>query len=214
MERCYIDRLLAFGFCEIESGYEYVQKIIDGHMVMIVNVGFDGAIRTRVIDCLSGEEYVLHRIPSAEGSFVGRVRSEHDALLDEIRAKCFGTTVFKNFQTQAVLEYVRNTYGDDPEFLWERTPQNAIVRRKDNQKWYLALLTVSRQKLGMDSPESVEIIDLRMNPDEVPKTVDRIHYFPGFHMNKKHWITILLDGIVPLKEICGRIDDSYRLAKK
>jgi predicted DNA-binding protein (MmcQ/YjbR family) len=33
----------------------------------------------------------------------------------------------------------------------------------------------------------------------------------GYHMNKKHWNTILLDGSVPDKEICSWIDHSYQL---
>ena len=37
---------------------------------------------------------------------------------------------------------------------------------------------------------------------------------PGYHMNKKHWYTILLDDSVPLEEICRRIDRSYLLAVK
>jgi len=34
---------------------------------------------------------------------------------------------------------------------------------------------------------------------------------PGYHMNKKHWNTILLDGSVPDKEILSWIDHSYSL---
>jgi predicted DNA-binding protein (MmcQ/YjbR family) len=34
---------------------------------------------------------------------------------------------------------------------------------------------------------------------------------PGYHMNKKHWNTVLLDGSVPDKEILSWIDHSYNL---
>jgi predicted DNA-binding protein (MmcQ/YjbR family) len=34
---------------------------------------------------------------------------------------------------------------------------------------------------------------------------------PGYHMNKKHWNTILVDGSVPLKKIKEWIDHSYEL---
>jgi len=34
---------------------------------------------------------------------------------------------------------------------------------------------------------------------------------PGYHTNKKHWITIQLDGTVPPQEIKKWIDDSYDL---
>jgi predicted DNA-binding protein (MmcQ/YjbR family) len=34
---------------------------------------------------------------------------------------------------------------------------------------------------------------------------------PGYHMNKKHWNTILVDGSVPDKEILSWVDHSYNL---
>jgi predicted DNA-binding protein (MmcQ/YjbR family) len=34
---------------------------------------------------------------------------------------------------------------------------------------------------------------------------------PGYHMNKKHWNTVTLDGSVPESEMWGMIDDSYDL---
>jgi predicted DNA-binding protein (MmcQ/YjbR family) len=37
---------------------------------------------------------------------------------------------------------------------------------------------------------------------------------PGYHMNKKHWNTILVDGSVPDKEIFSWIDHSYNLVIK
>jgi len=34
---------------------------------------------------------------------------------------------------------------------------------------------------------------------------------PGYHMNKKHWNTIIVDGSVPLKQLKEWIDHSYDL---
>ncbi len=36
---------------------------------------------------------------------------------------------------------------------------------------------------------------------------------PGYHMNKKHWNTIIADGMVPKKEMLAFIDESYALVK-
>ena len=35
--------------------------------------------------------------------------------------------------------------------------------------------------------------------------------YAGYHMNKKHWITVLMDGSVPDKKLCLWMDDSYNL---
>lgn len=37
---------------------------------------------------------------------------------------------------------------------------------------------------------------------------------PGFHMNKKHWNTVFIDGSVPDKEVFSWIDHSYDLVVK
>ena len=76
------------------------------------------------------------------------------------------------------------------------------------------ILTVPKQKLGLSDDKTVEIFDFRILPEELEALVDYKTYFPGYHMNKKHWCTIILDGIVPFEEICRRIDASYLLAIK
>lgn len=37
---------------------------------------------------------------------------------------------------------------------------------------------------------------------------------PGYHMNKKHWNTVFIDGSVPDKEVFSWIDHSYELVVK
>ena len=37
---------------------------------------------------------------------------------------------------------------------------------------------------------------------------------PGFHMNKKHWNTVILDGQIPVRKIREMIDDSYELVAR
>jgi predicted DNA-binding protein (MmcQ/YjbR family) len=63
-----------------------------------------------------------------------------------------------------------------------------------------------------DSPLSMNLKcdpDLAMHLREVYKAVR-----PGYHMNKRHWNTIILDGSIPDDEIFALIDDSYQLVVK
>ena len=39
-------------------------------------------------------------------------------------------------------------------------------------------------------------------------------FYPAYHMNKDKWISILMDGTVPAKEIMELIELSYSLTKK
>ena len=208
------EKLLAYGFVQDHSGYCYGTEIADGQFRLVVSISRNGEVRTQVIDKETGDEYILHRTAKATGAFVGTVKADYEAALTEIDEKCFDPDVFKSEQAKEIIAYVREKYGDELEFLWKKFPENAIWRRKDTNKWYAALLTVSANKLGLDSNEMVEIIDLRMKAEDISQIVDFEKYFPGYHMNKKHWITICLDGAVPMEELHIRIDHSYVLATK
>ncbi|HON79475.1 MAG TPA: MmcQ/YjbR family DNA-binding protein [Spirochaetota bacterium] len=37
---------------------------------------------------------------------------------------------------------------------------------------------------------------------------------PGYHMNKKHWNTVLVDGVIPDNEVLELVDHSYELVLK
>lgn len=205
--------LLRFGFIEKNGEYHYRTSLLGGQFSMEVRI-CEGSVFTKLSDTENDCEYVLHTVSGAQGEFVGSVRMAYEEVLSQIRDQCFLADVFKSDSARSVINYVSEKYGDTLEFLWKSTPDNAVCRRKDNQKWYAAILTVKRNRIGLDGDEKIEIIDLRISPDEVEQTIDFKQFFPGYHMNKKSWYTICLDGSVPDEEIFRRIDVSYRLAKK
>lgn len=122
--------------------------------------------------------------------------------------------VFRNEQTQQVIRHIRATWGDEPEFLWKKFPENAVFRRQDNAKWYAVILTVQAGKLGLADEERTEILDIRADAETMARSLDFEHYFPGYHMNKRTWLTVRLDGSVPFGEIAPLIARSYELAGK
>lgn len=205
-------KLLTFGFNKEGNKYTYKTNILSGQFCLIVDVLADKQIKTKLIDIDVEDEYVLHLTDTA-GGFVGKVRKEYQEVLQTIADKCFDRAVFKSPEAEVIIEYIKDKYQSELEFLWEKFSDNAIARRTDNKKWYLALLTISGKKLGLDD-EHVEIIDLRGIPEQVEALIDSKRYFPGYHMNKKHWYTICLNGSIKIEEIYKRIDASYLLAKK
>jgi predicted DNA-binding protein (MmcQ/YjbR family) len=39
------------------------------------------------------------------------------------------------------------------------------------------------------------------------------HVLPGFHMNKKHWNTVVVDGVIPGRVLKEFIDHSFELVR-
>jgi predicted DNA-binding protein (MmcQ/YjbR family) len=55
-------------------------------------------------------------------------------------------------------------------------------------------------------------INLKVRPESGAELREQYaSVVPGYHMNKKHWITVLMDGSIPDKLICQWIDTSYQL---
>lgn len=207
-----LEKLKNYGFFEQDGAYKFRTEILNGEFLLEITLDENGKPNTKLTEKQGGEEYILYKT-KATGNFVGNIRSEIGRKLSEIAEKCFDTEIFKNGQTIKLLQYAREKYGAEPEFLWENFSDNAVLRRKDSEKWFAVLLTVSRRKLGLNCDETAEIVDLRARPENLSKLVDGKKFFPGWHMNKKHWFTIILDGSVSFEEICRGIDESYELAK-
>ena len=114
--------------------------------------------------------------------------------------------------TQQVLEYIKETYGAQPEYLWRDTPANAAIRNSRNGKWFAVLLgDLPLQKLGIETNQSADILNLKCDPMLNFSIVDNERIFPGYHMNKEHWISVRLDGCVDFNEIRMLVDMSYEL---
>lgn len=208
------EKLSSLGFAEENGIYTYWVNIVDQQFRLKINIFLDGNIKTKITDIDSDDEYILHLTTTAEGAFVGKVRTDYQNILQKIADECFDNNVFKSQYADKIIQYIREKYQNELEFLWKKSPNNAIFRRKDSNKWYAALLTITQDKLGLDGKKEIEIIDLRTNHVTIEQDIDGKKIFPGYHMNKKHWITICLDGSMSIKEIYNRIDASYLLANK
>jgi predicted DNA-binding protein (MmcQ/YjbR family) len=60
--------------------------------------------------------------------------------------------------------------------------------------------------------EQFESINLKCDPERAMQLREEFPaVLPGYHMNKKHWNTVLMDGSIPDRTIRSWIDDSYDL---
>lgn len=216
LEKCVFDeeKLLAFGFLAEKGKFVYKEQILGGQFRLEVYIFKNRQTDWNVFDEDTGEVYSLAKVFEAEGAFVGEVRLAVRAVLEKIVQYCGRQKVFKSLQSEQIEQYVKEKYGCDFEYLWKKTPDNAVFRRFDNKKWFGAVLTVAENKIYGNSEKRIEILDFRVKPEDIEKLVDGEKYFFGYHMNKKHWVTVCLDGRVDIDEIFFRIDESYLLAKK
>ena len=119
--------------------------------------------------------------------------------------------IFNSINSELVIRYIEETYGAEPEFLWAKYPDDAVFRHSNNKKWFAAMLKVEGNKLGLSSSEKIEILDVKCEPMLIDGLTGSSGYLAGYHMNKKYWITMLLDGTVSEAKILDFLDLSYDL---
>lgn len=207
------DKLIEYGFTLKGKTYCYTQNILDNHFKVIINIAND-TYTSKVIDNETGEEYILVDVSAAYGNYVSKVMAEYDQVIEDVVQNCTNKEeVYKSRQSQKIISYVKEKYHDELEFLWD-TPTDAIWRNKENNKWYGLVMAIKRNRLETDSEEIVEVLNLRYQKDLIDNLVDNKLFFRGYHMNKKSWISIILDGRVNINKIYKLIDNSYELSFK
>ena len=109
-----------------------------------------------------------------------------------------------------INDYIKDQYGVSPEFPWPRYNEHAVYRHKNNKKWFALIMDVGRDKLGLSGKKSVSVINLKIDDVILHDTIIRENgIMPAYHMNKLHWITVLLDGTVSSEKVCALLDISY-----
>lgn len=74
------------------------------------------------------------------------------------------------------------------------------------------VLKVLDKMFALTDTEDVFSINLKCNPEKALELRERHPAVkPGYHMNKKHWNTIIIDDSISDKKILEWIDDSYNL---
>ncbi len=207
-------KLLDYGFVLKDGELQLQTNILNGQFALTVCVCKNGTIRTSLTDRDTGEPYTLFLVDSAEGNFVGEVRAAYSAALEDIAVRCFLPEVYHSSPAKQIIAYAEEKFGDKLEFLWKNDADTSALRRKDTKKWYAVFLKIPRRKLGVDSDEIVEIIDLRRDKRDRTSAADGKTTFPAYHMNKESWITVCLDGSLSDQQLRDLLDISYMLAVK
>ena len=111
---------------------------------------------------------------------------------------------------ETVFAYIKKKYKISPEYPWAKYDSNAVFRHSDNKKWFALVMSVEKNKLGLSDAGYVDVIDLKIDDMMFrDMLVQKEGIFPGYHMNKDHWITVLLDGTVEDAVIHDLIDASF-----
>ena len=109
-----------------------------------------------------------------------------------------------------IFRYVLKKYKARPEYLWARFPDYAVFRHADNRKWFGIVMNISFDKLERGRSGMADIINIKLDDLLLRDMLIRQNgYYPGYHIARGNWVSVLLDGTVPPDEIKNLIDLSF-----
>ena len=96
--------------------------------------------------------------------------------------------------------------------MWPKSPNNAIFRNKRNKKWFAVLFLDFPQNLFKSNKnERKDVINLKADPMDIANLIDEKNFFPAYHMNKEHWVSVTIDENLSLHTLISLVDISYNI---
>lgn len=115
--------------------------------------------------------------------------------------------------------------GVTKDFPWEKDPEYAVYRHTDNRKWFALQFFTSKAQLSRlktadpiletYAPDAkIFILNVKVDPEMIGDITRAPGFFPAYHMNRQHWITIILDSHTDPTKTKALIEISYNLTMK
>lgn len=93
-----------------------------------------------------------------------------------------------------IFEFSEKNFDSKPEYLWRKSPDTAVLRNNKNKKWYAIVMKVAKKKLGIDEVGNTQVLNLKLDPIMISSLINKEGFYPAYHMNKEHWVSIDLNS--------------------
>lgn len=211
------DALEPFGFRKVGEAYRYSEPFLGGAFCAKIEIDRTGAVFGDVIDTDVGESYLPIRSEAGVGPFVGAVREGYEAILARIAEGCFSEKPFLFAQTNRIAGALERKYGEQPDHPFSKLPTYAAFRYPETRKWYGLVMDLNRSTVTGE-PSSVseiaEILNLKIPPEQAESLLRLPGVYPGYHMKRPDWISIVLDDSLPDDTILALLEQSRRFAMR
>ena len=213
-----IQRLIEYGFIEQSGIFQYQTRLEDTGMYALITVD-NNAVSGSVLDEFTDEEYVAVHTVGKKGNFAIKVKTAYLACLSDIARNCFEKRMYSSNQANIMHEWMINQLHDTADHPFtksqnsKRTVDNDFTAYKPNDcdKMYALMFTIDKRKLNKVCKETlVDAVNIKVEPSKVEDLLQLHGFYPAYHMNKKHWVTAILDDTIKdemLKELLLKARD-------
>lgn len=214
-KRCNVDfkKIVKFGFKKENNIYKYSKNILNDKFRVDIIIDNNGTVEGKVFDLNMNDFYTNFRLIDNKGTFASIVCYEYINILEEIRDNCFYKKYFINDQANRLALKIKDLYNDEPLFMWESTPGCAVFKNKNTGKWYGLITNLDKNKLDKNENGEIEVLNVKIDDKKILELLNKDGFYPAYHMNKKYWISIVLDDKISDEEIIEYIIESYGYTK-
>jgi predicted DNA-binding protein (MmcQ/YjbR family) len=188
-------------FTIINNKYIYREQI-DNNFICEIILDND-YLYEKVYDVNTLEEYIPFNVTTHIGSICSYLHEEVDKIVSKLTKQV-------NIVND-LIKYIKDKYNIEPVYPFKDDSVSFTLNK--NNKWFLLYMNIPYKSINVNKNTNVNIINIKMNIDDINRLVDNKIFFNAYHMNKKYWITINLDNIASINDICEYIDSSYNLVK-
>ena len=110
--------------------------------------------------------------------------------------------------------YITEIYSTAGEHLFAKYPSFLVFRHNGNRKWFAVIMDIPRKNLGLPGEGEISVLNLKCDTRLIGSFRMEPSIFPGWHMDKAHWLTVALGGSVADEKIKFLVDMSFELTKK
>ncbi len=208
--------LSPFGFTKSEDGFVFTQNFMAGDFTLIFTISKDGSSHALVVDNMNDEEYTQINAEGIIGGYVGDVRLAYEEILNRIADSCFEDVLFASDQANRITQKVVEVYGISPDFPWEDEKYKlaGVFRHSDTRKWFGLIMGIKRRLVDQSAKDGdfVDVLNLKKPKDLVEPYPAGV--IPAYHMNKKLWISVLLDDTLPDSAVFSLLQTSFDVTSK
>ena len=109
---------------------------------------------------------------------------------------------------------VLESFGITADYPFENDPLTAVFRHRSNKKWFAIIINVKKSRLGIRGEGTVDIVNVKCDPEILSSLWQEDGIYPAYHMNKAHWLTLALGGGASDENIKWLTGLSYKLTQK
>ena len=204
-----VSKLISFGFIKKDNQYEYTEYFMNQSFKAIIL--YQGKISGKVVDTMTDEEYMPLRVEAYDGEYVNQVRNAYRKILKNIAEQCFDSEYFVSNQANRITQKIYNIYSVTPDFPWKE--EHGVFRHKENKKWFGLVMHVKwNALLNNKDQKGVDIINVKKDVSRETK-YQQPGVFPGYHMNHKLWVSVVLDDTLSDEKILDLVQISFDKTK-